>query len=440
MLIKLSIKQTVEPSIARKSHGIDEDHLQKEGHNLIVLALQNVVLRIGWIFKTESVIMPAFLDIIAGAGWMRGCLPVLSRIGQSVPPLLYSDRLRATPLKKRPLFITSLAMAAPFLLLSAIWMQLEEKRQPWLAILFLVLYFIFFSATGLNQITFGTLQGKLIRPQRRGRLLGIGGILGSIGAVSAALIWLRPWLTMPNNEGFTYVFLFNGLAFLAAGVVSLFCIEYPDEEQELPRIKLFQPFVTAWNVYRHDGSFRRVAHVAILFMCSLLIFPHYQWLGREVLNTDNADLIQWVIVQNISVGLYSPALGWVADRFGNRLALRIGVIAVSTTPVVATLFAFGYVEQAADWYWLTFVILGLTPVVMKMFLNYTLELTAQEQHSRYLSTMRICFAVPFFLSPVVGWLVDSFPFQYTFVAVSMLVLAGGLLTFLMEEPRHSGEE
>ena len=331
--------------------------------------------------------MPAFLDIIAGAGWMRGCLPVLSRIGQSVPPLLYSDRLRATRLKKRPLFVTSVAMAAPFLLLSVIWMQLEEKRQPWLAVLFLVLYFIFFSATGLNQITFGTLQGKLIRPQRRGRLLGIGGILGSIGAVSAALIWLRPWLTMPNNNGFTYVFLFNGLAFLAAGVVSLFCVEFPDEEQELPPIKLFQPFVTAWNVYLQDSDFRRVAHVAILFMCSLLIFPHYQWLGREVIGTDNADLIQWVIVQNISVGLYSPALGWIADRFGNRLALRIGVIAVSTTPVVATLFAFGYVQHAADWYWVTFVILGLTPVVMKMFLNYTLELTTQDQHSTYLSTM-----------------------------------------------------
>jgi hypothetical protein len=40
---------------------------------------------------------------------------------------------------------------------------------------FLVLYLLFFSATGLNQLVDGTLQGKLIRANRRGRLLGIAG-------------------------------------------------------------------------------------------------------------------------------------------------------------------------------------------------------------------------------------------------------------------------
>lgn len=84
-----------------------------EQHNLWTLAIQNVVLRVGWIFKTESVIMPFVVDTISGAGWVRGCLPVLSRLGQSVPPLLYADRLRSHPLKKLPLFITSIASRFP---------------------------------------------------------------------------------------------------------------------------------------------------------------------------------------------------------------------------------------------------------------------------------------------------------------------------------------
>jgi len=34
-----------------------------------------ILMRVGWIFKTESIIMPAVLDVIGGAGWLRGCLP-----------------------------------------------------------------------------------------------------------------------------------------------------------------------------------------------------------------------------------------------------------------------------------------------------------------------------------------------------------------------------
>lgn len=60
---------------------------QLEPHNLLALSAYSVLLRFAWIFKTESVIIPAFLDSIAGAGWLRGCLPVLNRFGQSMPPI-----------------------------------------------------------------------------------------------------------------------------------------------------------------------------------------------------------------------------------------------------------------------------------------------------------------------------------------------------------------
>ncbi|HID75426.1 MAG TPA: hypothetical protein EYP56_05445, partial [Planctomycetaceae bacterium] len=58
-----------------------------EARNLLLLATHQIVFRIGWVFKTESVIMPAFVDLVAGPGWVRGCLPVLNRLGQSVPPV-----------------------------------------------------------------------------------------------------------------------------------------------------------------------------------------------------------------------------------------------------------------------------------------------------------------------------------------------------------------
>lgn len=408
---------------------------QVENRNLWTLAIQNVVLRVGWIFKTESVIMPYVVDAISGAGWIRGLLPILSRVGQSVPPLLYADHLRSQPLKKIPLFLTAIGMAVPFLILGGIWNQLEDRRVWWMVTLFLVLYFIFFSMTGLNQLVFGTLQGKLVRPNRRGLLLGVGGILGSVFAVSTALFWLEPWITMPDFNGFCPIFLFNGSAFLVAGIVALFCIEHRDEKVSRPKVQLIAPFQNAWRIYRTDKAFRRSAYVAMLFISSLLVFPHYQWLGREKIGTDESDLIFWVIVQNISVGLYSPGLGKIADNYGNRLAIRVGVIAVAFTPVIAVLFASGLIENAKDWYWLTFVLLGLTPVIMRTILNYSLELVDESEHPQYLSTMRIVFAVPFLFSPIVGILIDTIPYQVPFIGVGLLVFVGGFLTFRMEEPR-----
>lgn len=430
---------TTTPSAPGPTPELQERRAEIESHehrNLIVLAVYQVVLRIGWIFKTESVIMPAFMDAIAGPGWLRGFLPVLNRAGQSVPPMLFADRLRRFPLKKRSLITTSIAMAVPFLLLAGIWASLEEKRQWWLPPLFLLLYFVFFSMNGLNQLGFNTIQGKLISPQRRGRLMGVGGVLGAVGAVVAALLLLRPWMGRPNNSGFSLVFLFNGAAFAAAGLIALGCAEPADESDGGHLISVRQTFRAAWDVYTHDREFRRASRVAILFMSALLLFPHYQWLGREHLGTSNQDLITWVVAQNISVGVISPLLGMIADRRGNRLAVRLGVFVSALTPLLAIFLASSYVAEGGRWYWLTFVLLGLCPVTMRMLQNYTLELVDEEQHPRYLSTMTVCFAVPFVLAPLFGWLIDLLPYQYPFAAVSVMIAAGGLMTFRMSEPRH----
>ncbi len=78
-----------------------------EPHNLLALSAFSVLLRFAWIFKSESMIIPTFMDSIAGAGWLRGCLPVLNRFGQSLPPIFFAHHLRAVRVKKWSLLGTS---------------------------------------------------------------------------------------------------------------------------------------------------------------------------------------------------------------------------------------------------------------------------------------------------------------------------------------------
>jgi hypothetical protein len=41
------------------------------------------------------------------------------------------------------------------------------------------------------------------------------------------------------------------------------------------------------------------------------------------------------------------------------------------------------------------------------------------------------------LAPGVGWLVDNLPYQWTFAGVSAVIALGGVLTFVMPEPRQN---
>ena len=156
-------------------------------------------------------------------GWLRGCLPVVNRICSSLPPLFYAPKLKAAPRKKVLLGVATLAMAIPFCLLAVTWLRIWQPgsgllvgMSGWMPALFLVCYGVVFVFTGLQRLAWSTLQGKLIRDNRRGRLLAISGLLGSIISVTAVLLLIPGWLKQPDG-GFAWIFLMTAAGFVVAG-------------------------------------------------------------------------------------------------------------------------------------------------------------------------------------------------------------------------------
>jgi MFS family permease len=159
-------------------------------------------------------------------------------------------------------------------------------------------------------------------------------------------------------------------------------------------------------------------------------------LAMERLDVAGSDLVIFLIAQNIGVGIFGIVLGTLADRFGNRLSLRVALATCSLTPLLAVAFATGLLPGGREWFWVTFFVLGMQPVTFKTFTNYTLELTEPARHPRYLSTLTICLAAPFPLSLVVGWLVGVVGHGVVFVGVAVLIGVAALLTLRMSEPRR----
>ena len=294
-------------------------------------------------------------------------------------------------------------MATVFLTLSGIWWIVGEAVYWWISLLFLACYAIFFAVTGMNNVSLGTLQGKLIHATRRGRLLLIANVTGAISAIIAVCVLMPRWLTAEGGR-FEMIFGFTAVCFMAGAMVLLLTVEPKDDYQE-PDRGVRHVFMSAWSLVRTDRNFRGLSLVAIAFGFSLVLFPHYQALGRsERLSLSFDNLMIWVVLQNAGTALFSLIAGPIADRRGNRRVMQFVMIGIAAMPIVA--IALSYCK---GWgpvlYPIVFLFIGLTPVGFRTLNNYTLELSRSEDHPRYLSTLGLCLVLPLFLSPALGWVV-----------------------------------
>lgn len=431
---------TAREPAARTSPAAPANALAAEDHdvrNWIVLAVHLVLFRIGWVFKTESVIVPALVDVMAGPGWVRGCLPVLNRLGQSVPPALWAERLKRMRLKRRALCGSMLVMGALMLFEGLVCLGVARLDYAWMPPLFLAVYTAFSAAAGMHQMSWGTAQGKLVRAHWRGRLFTVATCLGVIPAAALAWWLLDAWLARPDG-GFGLCFIVCGVILSVSAVTALALVER-DEGDDLRSAATERPhwLADAWRVLAGDADFRWLCLVAMLFGTVPILFPHYQALARERLGMSGGDLAWFVVTQNVALGLVSLVTGPLADRRGNRAALRLLIVSTAVTPLLAVGLVHAPVAAGRAWYWLVFAPLGLTPVTLKTIANYTLELAPADDHPRYLSTISLCLLAPFLASPLVGWLVDLTSYEAVLVGGAAVILASGAMTLWLVEPRHA---
>jgi hypothetical protein len=403
--------------------------------NFALLTLYQVLMRTGWIFKTESIIMPAVLDTLSqGAGWMRGALPLLNRFGQSLPPVLAAGAVRRQPEKKWICGGSVTLMALSFLGMAVIWLVPGLELQPVAPLLFLTCYGLFFVFLGVNQLAQLTLQGKLLVPTRRGRLLSISNGIGAVTSVACAVLLLPLWLRETSGD-FELLFLFTAALFGCGAVVMLFLVERPDDAGS-DREHRTSALGLAWRTLERNVAFRRAALVGFLYGTSTILFPHYQRMAQEE-NFDLRRMIWWVAVQNIGTGLFSVPIGMLHERFGTRLVLRIVMLGICLIPPAAL-----YLSQAGVWeplYNIVFLLIGLSPVMLRTLSDYTLEVSPQEDHPQYLGTMNLCISAPILASIPAGWLIDRYGFPPVFLAVLALLIIGWLCTLGLSEPRKRVE-
>ena len=256
---------------------IEKEVEQHEKRNLVVFAANQIFMRLGWIFKTESVVMPGFLDVYTLSGFIRGLLPLISRIGQSIPQILIAHRVAKMPRKRRVFILSAFGITLPWLVLALI-LEFGSWSNNTIVAIFLTLYGLHWLTYGSNVLSHGTLQGKLIRPRRRGRLLAYASLIGCTLAI--IIVWLvMPRWVRGDTANYAWIFGRTGMFFGFAACASLFFREPPDDHstQTVPFLKYLS---SGLMLLRYDRNFRIFAIVLMLFYTGWPIFPHYTVFGK----------------------------------------------------------------------------------------------------------------------------------------------------------------
>jgi MFS family permease len=381
--------------------------------------------------------MPAFVHLLGGSGTIRGFLPLISRFGRSFPQFIAAHWVNRLRHKWPALFIASFVMAMAWGMLSGVISFFSDVGPRLMLVTFFLAYTIHWIANGNAMLFGGVLQGKLIPADRRGRLLAMSNPTGCFLAIAAVYFLLERWLAR-GNSGYSLIFgMTSALFFVSA--FSVLALKEPSDPPEAKSGTFASFIASSASIIPKDRNFRRLTYVVSMFYAFHFLFPHYTVFGVESLGLEDRDFVPLLIAQNTVNAIGSLMMGYMADRMGNKVVLGALVAAAGCVPLLAVGIAALPASLGRRLYWLVFACIGVAPVLQRIIVNYVLEICPQEKHGQYLGTLNLILTLPTMASPLVGWAIDRFSFRPVFIASSIIVFCGAILSLKLDEPRNRGK-
>jgi sugar phosphate permease len=141
-------------------------------------------------------------------------------------------------------------------------------------------------------------------------------------------------------------------------------------------------------------------------------------------------------LQSIEGALLGPALGWLVDRFGPRLMVQGGVVALALG-----FFLLSLVDSLADFYVAVLVISVGASLSGYFPFSVALVHWFEKRRARALSLMSLGLAAGGIAIPLVGWAMQTYGWRQTAAASSIITLLVGLplARIVRRNPAEMGE-
>jgi len=259
-------------------------------------------------------------------------------------------------------------------------------------------------------------------------VIGIGQAVSGILSIAAgaAIGWIleSSGLAFPDNYGL--IFSLASVCFLIS-LSGIYLIREPHEPVASERQKMAEYLPGLVRLLRTDRTFLRVNVARLLMSVCAMASPFFAVYAIRELGVAEASLGGFAIAQTIGSALAGLLFGWVADRFGSHVVIRIvgGVYLLAPCLVLAAGMTgaggIGTVVLVSA----AFLFLGLGDgSIMLGFINYVLEIAPQGQRPVYIGLTNTLIGVIVLFPFIGGALADWGGYRIVFLLAAAGNAAG----------------
>jgi MFS family permease len=400
--------------------------------NITVLALDFITFSIGFAFWDPTIVIPAFVQELTGSTVAVGLMTAVRVLVLTLPQVWAASFLMGRP-RKQPLLVWSCVIGRLPILALVLAILLWGRSAIWAVGLVLALtYAAFYASEGLNVISWPDLVGKVVPPRIRGRFLGYGQLISSLGALGSGylvhLVLGANGLKFPTNWAALFTCALVGM------LLSLFAImavkEEPDTNTPYQAVNLRRDIAALVQCVRSDSRLRRLIAIQLLLGLAGAAFPFFIVRAREGIVGGGELVGLFLSMQNLGGMGAALILGNLIDHIGSWLAIRIITVLQVLCLLVVTVG--GLMGEFKAAYMLAFALLGFVAGgSWWSYTSYILDLATEKQRPLYLAATGVLQSVNALSAALVGVLLGVFVAEGIFGAAVLISLVGAALAWTL---------
>ncbi|MFN6485125.1 MULTISPECIES: MFS transporter [unclassified Nostoc] len=401
-------------------------------YNFTVNIIESGFFGLGCGFASFITIIPLFVSSFTNSALLIGLIPAIPRLGWQLPQLLTADKVARLQYYKPTVMLLTIHQKLPFLGLALVaLLQLQLNSQTILQLTFALLIWQGLGG-GFSAPAWQSMVAKIVPSRKLGIFYGAisasCNLMGICGAAIASLFLKE--IAQPFN--FALCFLCASIAM----ALSWFFMSRTREPVNTPSsdIENRREFWDSVSVIlRCDENFRCFVIARILSQLALMPLPFYTLYAVHQYQIGEVFIGLITTVLMVTQTIAGLVLGWVGDRWSNKLVLQIGCVACAFSSVLACL------APNVNCFYLVFIGAGIGMVgLQNVAAVMTLEFGNQRQRPAYIGLGNTLVAPATILAPLLGgWIVENIDYRTTFLVAVM----GGLVTALflhvgVSDPRY----
>lgn len=409
-----------------------EQHIRKNlQFNIFVSFIDAGFFGLALGFGSFSTIIPLFVSHLTDAAMLIGLAPAIHAVCWQLPQLFTASRMARLRRFKPTVMMLTIHERAAFLGLTVVALLVPRIGLD----VALVLTFIMLAWQGLGAgftaNAWQSMIAKIIPSHVRGTFFGaqaaVANILMSLAALGGGYVLEKGGF--PN--GFAISFFITAI-FMACSWIFLNRTREPESLEALDPSHPASTFRGMWEILRRDRNFSWFLVTRFLAILATMGFSFYIIYALRRFDMDVITAGWLTATLTIAQTVANVGMGWLGDRFGHRLMLILGALAITLSSLLA------WWAPSLDWFYLIFVLEGLANVaIWTIGMAITVEFGSEVERPTYIGLSNTLVAPFSIIAPLLGgWMVDNISYQSMFILAAVLGLVTALaLIFLVKNPR-----